>query len=115
MAGHNGNAEGKRLSRMAATFMMRFTPPVPHKPEDPPHPGEESKSSDLCNLVYIGEASDVGPQPLDSPPEVEDLESDRDSPSLWSLPDIPGWENISGDSADETPRRDQATEGIIDE
>ncbi|KAA0723174.1 Adenosine deaminase domain-containing protein 2 [Triplophysa tibetana] len=117
MADHSGNAEGKRLPRMAATFMMRFasereptlgihrasfTPLVPYSEfEDSPHTGEDCDSTqpDLCNLADIGEAFNVGPQtveiqPLESPPQVEDLGSDRDSPSAWSLGEITARENI---------------------
>ncbi|XP_057194526.1 adenosine deaminase domain-containing protein 2 [Triplophysa rosa] len=117
MADNSGNTEGKRLPRMAATFMMRFasereptfgihrdsfTPLVPYtESEDSPHTGEDCDSTrpDLCNLADIGEASNVGPQtseiqPLESPFEVEDLGSDRDSPSAWSLAEITASENI---------------------
>lgn len=117
MAGHSGNAEGKRLPRMAATFMMRFASereptlgihrascrPLVHYSEfeDSPHTGEDCDSTqpDLCNLADIGEASNVGPQtseiqPPESPPQVEDLGSDRDSPSAWSLAEITARENI---------------------
>lgn len=136
MADHNGNAEGKRLPRMAATFMMRFasereptfgihrasvTPPVPYMdPEDAPHTGEESKSPspDLWNLTDMEETSAVGSQtseiqPLDSPPRVE--ESDRGSPSVWSLADVTTGENILEDSTDELPMGEQRNEGIMDE
>lgn len=139
MADHRGNAEGKRLPRMAATFMMRFAseleptfgiheasfrPLAPYREcEDFPHTGEESDSTrpHLCNLADIGEACAAGPQtleiqPLESLPQVEDLGSDRDSPSVWSLAEITAGENmLEGleDSADELPRRDKKTGGII--
>lgn len=138
MANHGINAEGKRLPRMAATLMMRFTaerehnfgihrasfrPLTPNNEfEDSPAAGEESQSTnlDLRRFVDIEEPSAVGQhttedQSLESPPQVEDLGSDPESPSAWSLSSITEGETtleILEDNTDGSLRRDQRTGGL---
>uniref|UniRef100_A0A8C2AWL4 Adenosine deaminase domain containing 2 n=1 Tax=Cyprinus carpio TaxID=7962 RepID=A0A8C2AWL4_CYPCA len=135
MANHGINAEGKRLPRMAATLMMRFTaereptfgihgasfrPVTPNNEfEDSPSTAEESQSTipELRHFVDTEESSAVkqhtlDDQSLESPPQVEDLGSDPESPSAWSLSSVTGGETtleILEDNTDGSLRRDQRT------
>uniref|UniRef100_A0A673HYX3 Adenosine deaminase domain-containing protein 2-like n=1 Tax=Sinocyclocheilus rhinocerous TaxID=307959 RepID=A0A673HYX3_9TELE len=135
MQNHGINAEGKRLPRMAATLMMHFTaereptfgihrasfrPVTPSKEfEDSPSTGEESQSTipELRHFVDTEKSSSVKQhtledQSLESPPQVEDLGSDPESPSAWSLSSVTGGETtleILEDKADGSLRRDQRT------
>nr|XP_055056190.1 adenosine deaminase domain-containing protein 2 [Misgurnus anguillicaudatus]XP_055056191.1 adenosine deaminase domain-containing protein 2 [Misgurnus anguillicaudatus] len=134
MADHS--AEGKRLPRMAATFMMRFTPErepsfgihrgsfKPRAPDsesvDSPCTGEESQSSstDISNTADNEETSAVDPETseiltLEPLPQMEDLRSDSESLSLLSLGEITEGEStleIPEDDMDGHLRRDQQTE-----
>lgn len=138
MANHGINAEGKRLPRMAATLMMRFTtereptfgihrasfrPVTPSNEfEDSPSTGEESQSTipELHHFVDTEESSAVKQhtledQSLESPPQVEDLGSDPESPSAWSLSSVTGGETTLEkleDNTDGSLRRDQRNGGL---
>lgn len=138
MANHSINAEGKRLPRMAATLMMRFAaereptvgihrasfrPLTPSNEfEDSPSTGEESQSTipELHHFVDTEESSAVKQhtledQSLESPPHVEDLVSDPESPSAWSLSSVTGGETtleILEDNTDGSLQRDQKNGGL---
>ncbi|XP_016315931.1 adenosine deaminase domain-containing protein 2-like isoform X1 [Sinocyclocheilus anshuiensis] len=134
MANHSINTEGKRLPRMAATLMMRFTAEreptfgihrasfrtlSPNKFEDSTSTGEVSQSTnpELCHFVDTEEPSAAGrhtleDQSLESPPQVEDLGSGPESPSAWSLSSITGGETtleVLEDNTDGSLRRDHRT------
>lgn len=139
MANHGVSAEGKRLPRMAATLMMRFAPEreptfglhraslrplAPNSEfEESPSTGEESQTTnpELCHFADIEEPSAEGHHTLDLPslessPQVEDLDSGPESPSVWSLSSIIGAETtLEGleDITDGAHRRDQRTGGIL--
>ncbi|XP_051551742.1 adenosine deaminase domain-containing protein 2-like [Myxocyprinus asiaticus] len=137
MADSSGNADRKRLPRMAATLMMRFVSEreptlgihrASLRPQPPDSRFEESlcsgaemeshsTSPELCDLADIEDSSDVGHQtpnvlPLEPPPQVEHLGSDTGSPSVWSLGSITGGEStLEGleNAPDGSFRRNQRT------